>query len=431
MANEVNDVSVKGVSTTSGYSVNTEATQENNRKIQTFNYSAKDDGKGTTVGSSGGDFNTYGKDVTNFEKFKGNDKHDAMRATNQAANDVKVAYMQLQHDFPDVVVQFEPMPDPRSCGKKREGFITYSQLLENWKDNSLLLINNARSTGTRSEVRNAAGVIMANDDANAAMNAAVTVSTGEAVAEFVDRKGNEINANVDREGAATRNVVRSEAQTTRNVVHGEAQATRNAVHAEGAITRNTVRAEGARTRNVVRDEAFETRNTVREEAVNTRETVRDNAQETQELEALSNKLSDVLSNSWDKPHTNETISLVGSIRDEILASNLSHENKKALLNDLVNWSNQAIITNEEIKNKRNEVRSTLALGIDSSEAPNYEEPPYNETPHYEVPYREGEPFGAPTTKDSDKKEPSSNKTNENNIIPNAIKEEKVKKYKKE
>lgn len=35
------------------------------------------------------DFNVFGKDIANFEKFKGNDKNDAMRMTNTAANDVK------------------------------------------------------------------------------------------------------------------------------------------------------------------------------------------------------------------------------------------------------------------------------------------------------------------------------------------------------
>lgn len=33
--------------------------------------------------------NDYGGDIANFAKFKGNDKNDAMRLTNSAANDVK------------------------------------------------------------------------------------------------------------------------------------------------------------------------------------------------------------------------------------------------------------------------------------------------------------------------------------------------------
>lgn len=100
-------------------------------------------GVGTTV-QSDTNFNLYGNDIANFEKFGGNDKNDAMRLTSSTANDVKRAYMQLQHDFPDAVVAFEPMPDPKTCGKKREGFFNYQMLLEQWKTNAFQQIENAR-----------------------------------------------------------------------------------------------------------------------------------------------------------------------------------------------------------------------------------------------------------------------------------------------
>ncbi len=100
-------------------------------------------GVGTTV-QSDTNFNLYGNDIANFENFGGNDKNDAMRLTSSVANDIKRAYMQLQHDFPDAVVAFEPMPDPKTCGKKREGFFNYQMLLEQWKTNALQQIENAR-----------------------------------------------------------------------------------------------------------------------------------------------------------------------------------------------------------------------------------------------------------------------------------------------
>ena len=106
------------------------------------------------------EFNLYGKDFENFEKFKGNDKHDAMRMTTTAANDVKVAYMQLRHEFPDVYITFEPMPDPKKCGKKREGFITYQQQLEDWKDVALMQISNAREKSTTTQLNNVANAII-------------------------------------------------------------------------------------------------------------------------------------------------------------------------------------------------------------------------------------------------------------------------------
>lgn len=135
-------------------------------------------GVGTQV-QTGTNFNLYGADITNFEKFKGNDKHDALRITTTAANDVKRAYMQLQHEFPDAAIAFEPMPDPKTCGKKREGFFNYQMLLENWKNEALQKIADARETSTR----DMGNEIMANDDKNAAMNAGVTVGVGQAVME--------------------------------------------------------------------------------------------------------------------------------------------------------------------------------------------------------------------------------------------------------
>ena len=92
--------------------------------------------------------NTYGKDFANFANFKGNDKNDAMRLTTSAYNTVKKQYMQLQHEYPDVVVNFEPMPDPQKCGKKREGFFNYQQQLDAWRDTALQQINDARERST-------------------------------------------------------------------------------------------------------------------------------------------------------------------------------------------------------------------------------------------------------------------------------------------
>lgn len=131
------------------------------------------------------DYNAYGKDFANFAKFKGNDKHDAMRMTNDAARDIKKAYMQLQHEMPGITLSFEEMPDPNKCGKKREGFFTYQQQLNDWKDIALQQIANAREKSTSDVVYNAAGAIMANDNKNAANTQAVTVATGAAAAETV------------------------------------------------------------------------------------------------------------------------------------------------------------------------------------------------------------------------------------------------------
>ncbi len=290
------------------------------------------------------EFNTFGKDIANFEKFKGNDKNDAMRITNEAANDVKKAYMQLQHEFPDVVIEFESMPDPTKCGKKREGFFNYQQQLSAWKDMAMTQIANERERSTEELVHGTAGQIIANDNANAEMNAAVTIATGEAIIENDNRNADEINANVDREGALTRKVV----------------------HQEGAYTRRTVEVQGAMTRNLVSKEAAETRDVVHQEGASTRNTVRNTAQQTQELGALSQKVSDVLTNGY-KPHTNKTVKAVGAMRDDILASNLSFEEKKELLDNLANFADQVVLSDSELEEKHNEIQKRISQGGSGSQ----------------------------------------------------------------
>jgi len=363
---------------------------------QTFNYEVKSDGKGTSVASKT-DFNLYGNNIENFDKFKGNDKNDAFNLTRSVAFDVKKAYMQLQHEYPEVILEFEPMPDPKTCGKKREGFFTYQQMLKEWKDAALTQIANRREQSTVELVQSAVGAVNQNTDEKAAMNAGVTVATGEAIVEAVnkntDEKAADINANVDREGAATRKAVHGEGAATRRAVHAEGAATReavaiegsmtrDAVHFEGVRTRNEVREQGAETRNTVRKESTKTRNLVREEGAQTRETNRQTAQETQELESLSNKISDVLTNH--DLHTNKTIRDVEGIRDQILNSSIPHEEKKELLNNLARWADQYVLSDLEIIKKRTEIETRLVENNQkTSEASSKEEEPERVTPEYE------------------------------------------------
>ncbi len=346
------------------------------------------------VANKSQDFNVYGKDIANFDKFKGNDKNDAMRLTNSAANDVKKAYMQLQHEFPGLALQFEPMPDPQKCGKKREGFFNYQQQLSNWKDIALTQIANERERSTQELVHGAAGAIIDNDNVNAAMNAGVTIAASEAVTDNVianaekntekiiendNRNAAGINANIDREGAATR-----------SAVHTEGKRTRRANHDEAVITRNTVREEGYKSRQTTREEAVDIRNTVREEAAETRETTRNIGKQTQEIGALTTKISDIL-NSY--PHTNATKKSVGEMRDSIINSDLSHDEKVAMLNDLANFSDQFELTSRELRKKRIEIDERVQSGItgesEASQKEKYQnrEPlPFYEPPSFKNPF---------------------------------------------
>lgn len=334
--------------------------------------------------------NDYGGDIANFAKFKGNDKNDAMRLTNSAANDVKKQYMQLQHEYPGIELQFEPMPNPQTAGKKREGFFNYQQQLDNWKDNAMTQINNARERNTVEVVGDAVEAVNQNTNEKAATNAALTAGYGEANLEATEE-----------EGVKTRKAVHSEGVITRRTVRNEGQKTREAVHTESAITRNTVRAEGAKTRNVVREAATDIKNTVHEESTKTRDVVRQAGQETQEINELSNEVSDVLNTEY---HTGATKKQVGDMRDKIVSSNLPHESKKEMLKDLADFSDQVVISDKEITNEQKDVDMRIAIEKDTQEpeTPIFEAPPLKEEPIFEPPFPNGGGKSVPKEPPKDK-----------------------------
>ncbi len=391
---------VNGVGATQGTGASYEVKKQDD-KNEFINSSF---GQGYGAASGGGQVdkpafgvvNTYGGDVANFAKFKGNDKNDAMRLTNSAANDVKKQYMQLQHEYPGIELQFEPMPNPQTAGKKREGFFNYQQQLDNWKDNAMTQINNARERNTVEVVGDAVEAVNQNTNEKSAMNAALTAGYGEANLEATEKEGVKTREAVAKEGAKTRRAVHNEGAATRKTVRAEGAKTRDVVRIESAVTRNVVRKESADIQNTVREVGRDIQNTVHEEATTTRETVRKAGQETQEINEMSNQVSDVLSTEY---HTGETKKQVGNMRDKIVSSNLPHESKKEMLNDLTDFSDQVVITNHEIKDKQKDIDLRIAIERDSQEpeVPEREAPPLREYPVYEDPYANTETKNPPKT----------------------------------
>lgn len=235
--------------------------------------------------------NDYGGDIVNFAKFKGNDKNDAMRLTNSAANDVKKQYMQLQHEYPGIELQFEPMPNPQTAGKKREGFFNYQQQLDNWKDNAMTQINNARERNTVEVVGDAVEAVNQNTNEKAAMNAALTAGYGEAnlkatedgvaeVNEHGDKNTGKIIANDNRNTRSIKSTVNARADrleagqkalsyqmeagfdgVNRNIdgLHSDMKKgfdrTSRENHAEHAQTRRAIKSDGEKSRATIQREA--------------------------------------------------------------------------------------------------------------------------------------------------------------------------------
>lgn len=217
--------------------------------------------------------NDYGGDIANFAKFKGNDKYDAMEKTNDIAGTIKTLYMQLQHDFPGIELEFAPMPNPQTFGKKREGFNAYKQELNNWKNIAIMQINNARERNTVEVVGDAVEAVNQNTNGKAAMNAALTAGYGEANLEATEEEGVKTRKAVHSEGAATRRTVRNEGAKTRNIVKAEGEATRNTVRQESVNIRHTVRAEGEKTREENHAEHAQTRRAIKSDGEKSRATI--------------------------------------------------------------------------------------------------------------------------------------------------------------
>lgn len=270
-------------------------------------------------------------------------------------------------------------------GGKEANYKDAQASVDRYERDTEALLDGITEDGTFVALMNAAKDIKANDNRNAAMNAALTAGYGEANLKATEQ-----------EGAETRKTVKADGAKTRKAVHAEGAATRKTVRAEGAKTRDAVHIESAKTRNTVREVGRDIQDTVHEEATTTRETVRKTGQETQEINEMSNQVSDVLNTEY---HTGETKKQVGNMRDKIVSSNLPHESKKEMLNDLADFSDQVVITDHEIEDKQKDVDLRIAIERDTQEpeVPEREAPPFREYPVYEDPYANTETKNHPKT----------------------------------
>ena len=278
---------VNGVGAAQGANGNYEVKKQDSKE----EYINSSFGQGYGAASGGGQadkpatgvINAYGGEITNFANFK-NDKYDALQWTNDAAGDIKKLYMQLQHEFPGIELQFEPMPNPQTVGKKREGFNIYKQQLKDWKDIAMKQIDNARRRNTAEVVGDAVDAVKQNTNEKAAMNAALTAGYGEANLKATEQ-----------EGVETRKTVKSDGANTRKAVHSEGAATRRAVHYEGDETRRVVQRDGDETREVVHKEADKTRGANHADNAQTRRAIKTDGDRTRaNIQAEADRVIDTL-----------------------------------------------------------------------------------------------------------------------------------------
>lgn len=310
-------------------------------------------GQGYETVSSGGQSedvkltNTYGKDFANFANFKGNDKNDAMRLTTSAYNTVKKQYMQLQHEYPDVVVNFEPMPDPQKCGKKREGFFNYQQQLDTWRDTALQQINDAREASTVEVVGAGVAAVMENDNQNTAMlseqltdlQKQLAEGTAQIVKEVKGAKGEIIQTIRTSTGAICKLVKDS----TGKILKGQTLIREDIGDFRAATKRNF--------------KTLDKRNENRTGRIigNQNRT----ANETQELEGIGQKITTNLTSHTNRAHYQGTIDRVNNMRNKILQSQANYETKKELLTHLAAFSTQIRMSDSELTAEEARIENRL------------------------------------------------------------------------
>ena len=299
-------------------------------------------GQGYGAASGGGQSedvkltNTYGKDFANFANFKGNDKNDAMRLTTSAYNTVKKQYMQLQHEYPDVVVNFEPMPDPQKCGKKREGFFNYQQQLDAWRDTALQQINDAREASTVEVVGAGVAAVMENDNQNTAMlseqltdlQKQLAEGTAQIVKEVKGAKGEIIQTIRTSTGAICKLVKDSTGQ----ILNGQKLIRNDIAEAEKNNETRAGRILGSQNRTTT---------------------------EVEILAGINHKISTSLTNGADRAHSQKTIDRVNNMRNKILQSNADFNTKKELLTHLAAFSTQMRMSDDELTAEEARIENRL------------------------------------------------------------------------
>ena len=299
-------------------------------------------GQGYGAASGGGQSedvkltNTYGKDFANFANFKGNDKNDAMRLTTSAYNTVKKQYMQLQHEYPNVVVNFEPMPDPQKCGKKREGFFNYQQQLDAWRDTALQQINDAREASTVEVVGAGVAAVMENDNQNTAMlseqltdlQKQLAEGTAQIVKEVKGAKGEIIQTIRTSTGAICKLVKDSTGQ----ILNGQKLIRNDIAEAEKNNETRAGRILGSQNRTTT---------------------------EVEILAGINHKISTSLTNGADRAHSQKTIDRVNNMRNKILQSNADFNTKKELLTHLAAFSTQMRMSDDELTAEEARIENRL------------------------------------------------------------------------
>ncbi len=211
-----------------------------------------------------------------------------------------------------------------------------------------------------------AAMIMQNDDANAAMNAGVSVAVGEAVMDKLQDLQKQLEdgtakviKEVQIQGGATRVSIQNAKGEVIEAVKTAEGNLMSEVQWQSWYTRDIVIDQGEKTRGEVRDEGAKTRGAVHNEGEKIRDEVRETAQQTQELNGISDKITTSLSHTNGFIHLQNSIDRVNNMRNKILQSNIPYEQKKELLTHLAAFVTQVAFSELELKAEEEKIQQAI------------------------------------------------------------------------
>ncbi|MCD8378239.1 MAG: hypothetical protein LUB59_05575 [Candidatus Gastranaerophilales bacterium] len=224
---------------------------------------------------------------------------------------------------------------------------SYKKALDSWALNVETALNKSTVEQINSTVVGVGAAIITNDNLNAAaLTQMIADGTATIAKEIKTAEGNIEQTVKDASGQVIKvvknsagqiiRVVREESAETKNLIIDYGEANLYATNIWGQINNDEIRYQGEKTREHVSETADETQNVIR-----------NTAEETQELDVLSKRVSDNI-NNMAYTHTEETINAVANMRTQIVSSDLSHEEKTALLTHLGNFSTQIYINSKEL-----------------------------------------------------------------------------------
>ena len=290
----------------------------------------------------------------NYSEFPKANRADASQFAERSLNEVKDLARTFNADYPDepYIVDYNEFPRPEIFQKNNYG--GKDKAYTAWKNAVIEWVEDCKQDMDTKRNANMVDLGMTLDMYMSEINEKLDEGfydmyleeglTREFIAETYKQLKGDINAvNVALNKEASR--IRAQVKASEGNIIANDNGNTASVHAHiaGATDgiNNHIEEDGVKTRNLVYDETQEIKGEVRKEGQQTRQTVTKTARETQEINDLSNAISNAINNidrdalGLNSPHSEREIQQVEDLKNRIINSTrINHETKVELLEEL-------------------------------------------------------------------------------------------------